>query len=232
MANTQLSVLRTGVRSEIKLDRLGKIWYNPEVDDAIGIALEEIEAKGNYKFPQNQTDVTFNTVISTQEYDMETEIPDFQGIELVQYDDKTLYPTTLEKLKRNYTDFVTGTPTHYYTYWGNIGLHPYPNAIKSVDVTYKKFVTLPTTDTEESPYPKAFDKAVKLYAAYTLLSQPADNKNLGRAKSKLDRFKKEIAKLYNAYLLPDRENIQYATNYRSRSAYNTTFWRVTNPNNL
>ena len=232
MANTALSTLRTGVRTEIKLDRLWKIWDDAEVNDAIIMGIEEVEAKGNYKFPQWQTDTTFDTVIAQQEYDMETLIVDFQGIELVQHDDRTLIPTTLKELKVLYRDFVDGAPTHYYIYGGQMGLHPIPNQIKTVDITYKKFVTLPVADTDLSPYPRAFDKAIKLYAAYTLLSQPADNKNLARAQSKLTRFTREIAKLFNAYLLPDRQNIHYKTSYRSRSAYRTTFWRVTNPNNL
>jgi recombinational DNA repair protein RecT len=79
---------------------------------------------------------------------------------------------------------------------------------------------------------KAFDKAIKLYASYTLLAQPADAKNIGRANTKLARFRLEIAKLFNAYLLPDRENIVYKTSYRSTTAHRVRFGRVTNPNHL
>ena len=104
--------------------------------------------------------------------------------------------------------------------------------MKTVYVNYKKFVTLPTENDDESPFPKAFDKAIKLFAAYTLLAQFGDNKNITKANSKLSRFKQEMAKLYNAHLLPDRENIRYKTAYRSRTAQRTSFGRVTNPHKL
>lgn len=232
MPNTQRSELRSGTRREILKDRLGKIWDDSAIDKALDLAVEEVEARGNYKFPQNQTDATFNTVASQQEYDLETVAPEYQGIDLVQYDNVTLYPTTLEKLKRDYRDFIEGTPTHYYTYNGQLGLHPYPSTIKQVDITYKKVVSLGEADTAESPYPKAFDKAIELYAAYTCLAQPWDQKNLFSARTKLEQFKKEIAKLFNRFLLPDRENIIYRNNYIPRQARVSTYGRVTNPNNL
>lgn len=228
MANTTLSSLKTKTRQELKLDRLGKIWDSWEVGDAIQEALTDIENKGNFRWQENETEVSFNSVASTMEYDMETNIPSFQAINLVQYDDKTLKATTYKELKRTYSDFLEGTPTHYYIYNGNIWFHPYPVDVKVIDVTYTKHLTLPSTDTDTSPLPTDFDKAITLYAAYSLLMKPADGRSQQKAFAKLNMYKDVIGRLINSYLIPDRENMWYKSNYvprQARTSYRSSRFR-------
>lgn len=213
---TSLSNLRTGVRSEMKIDRLGKIFNDSDVNSAINEAILEIENRWDYKWDENQKTTTFNTVVDQQDYDLSTLISDFIAVDLVKYNNTTLNSSDFITLSALYSEFPSWDPQNYYLFGGNMWLSPIPTAISTVDVTYRGILSDLTLDADESPFGTNFDRAIKTYAAYILLSQPWDNKNLQRAKIKLQRFEESVAKLIKTYLTQDRGQFQYKTVYSPR----------------
>jgi len=116
MANTTLSTLRSGTRSEFKLDRLGKVWSDPEVNDAINEGILEIQNKGDFKWKENEKTTTLSTVASQQEYDLSTLITDFITLDLVKYEGNAIDSTEYKTINALYTTFPEGTPNSYYLY--------------------------------------------------------------------------------------------------------------------
>jgi len=216
MANTSLSTLRSWTRAEFKLDRLGKVWSDPEVNDSINEAILEIQNKWDYKWDENQTSTTFNTVVDTQDYAISTVASDLIAVDLIKYNTTTLSSTDYITLSALYSEFPSWDPQNYYLYGWNIGFSPIPTEINTVTLIYRWILANLTTDTDLSPFPTNFDKAIRLYASYVLLSKPGDTKNEQRAQLKLSNFEKEIEKLIKTYLTQDRGQFQYKTTYTPR----------------
>ena len=216
MANTVLSKLRSKLRSEMKLDKLWRVWNDEECNDAIWEWILELQTYWNFKWQENRVFYpTFSSVIAQQAYTLPT---DFQSVDQVKYDDRILESADFIELNAFYTTFPSWTPWNYSIFEWELQLTAIPNAIQDIDLIYRKFLTIPTTDSELSPFPFNFDRAIILFAAYTLLCQPWDNKNFNRATIKFDkRYKREAWKLFNTYLLPDRNQLRYKTNYQSRA---------------
>jgi hypothetical protein len=218
MANTTLSTLRSGTRSEFKLDRLGKVWSDPEVNDAINEGILEIQNKGDFKWKENEKTTTLSTVASQQEYDLSTLITDFITLDLVKYEGNAIDSTEYKTINALYTTFPEGTPNSYYLYGWQLWLNPIPTEVGVVDITYRGILDDLTSDSDESPFSTKFDKAIKLYASYVLLSKPWDAKNEQRARLKLDKFQAEVAKLMKTFLFQDRGQFQYKTTYTPRTS--------------
>ena len=213
MANTTLSSLRSFGRKTFKIDRLWKVWDDSEWNDAIWGAIEEVQNYGNFRLQENNATTTFNTVVDQAEYDISTSITDLQGINVVEFDNVTLDTITYEDVIMDNETIPTGTPTNYYIYNNKIGLYPTPSVVDTVTVVYNKKLTLPTDDADESPLSSEYDRAIILYAQYTLLSDLWDPKNVQRASLRLQRFNKELGKLYNMDMLLDRNQLQYKNSY-------------------
>ena len=84
MPNTTRSALRTKTRKELKIDRLWKVWDDSEVNEALDEAIEEIQDKWDNNWQENQTEIVFDSIIDQQEYDLDTNVPDYIGIDLVE----------------------------------------------------------------------------------------------------------------------------------------------------
>ncbi len=215
MANSLRSELRTGANEEVKIDKLFKIWSIPQYDDAINESLFEIYQRWDWKWETQDKTTTWTTTIDQQFYD---EPDDFRGLKLIEFDDKELSRTEYETVQRGYTTLPTWTPTSYYFYKNKIGLHPIPKTVWALKLLYSRSITDLAADTTESPFDKRFDRAISLYTAYILLSQPWDNRNLQRAKTKLSRFIEEMTKLLKMFLYKDRENMRFKSTYVPRYA--------------
>ena len=217
------SELRIKSNQEVKIDKLYKLWSESEYNEAINEALFTINSKWDWKWETQDKTTTGSTTASQQFYDKPT---DYLGMKLVEFDDKELTRTEYEDVQRQYTDLPTWTPTYYYLYKDKIGLHPIPTQVGTLKLLYGTTITDLTDDTDSSPFAERFDRAIALYVAYVLLSQPADNRNLQRANAKLSRFNEEIIKLQKLFLYNDRENMQFKSNYIPRTqkrGYNPSY---------
>lgn len=214
---TNLSKLRSMGRSEMKLDRVWRVWNNEEWDNAINEAILEIQNQWDFKWDENQKTATFDSVEDQQEYDIKTLIPDFIGLDLVKYSDNPINSVDYINLKASYSQFPEWTPTSYYLYGGKIGLNPIPTVIDTVDITYRWILTDLEDDLDESPFGTNFDRAIVLYACYVLLNKPGDSKNFQRGEIKLKRFNEVIARLYKTYLIQDKGQLWFKNTYTPRS---------------
>lgn len=214
MANSTRSVLRSLTNWEVKIDKFYKLWSENEYNTAVDEAIFHVNQLGGWKWETREKTVTGTTTASQQFYDRPT---DFRSLSVIEFNDKELTEIQYEDLQRKYTTLPTWTPTNYYHYQGKIWLHPIPTTAGTLKILYRTEVTKLATDATESPFVYQFDRAIALYAAYILLSQPSDNKNLQRAQTKLARFKEEFTKLYKMFFLIDRENLSFKSTYIPKS---------------
>jgi len=214
MANTSLSKLRSKTRLEMKLDKIWRVWNDDELTDAINEAILEVQNYWNFKWSENR-DIfpLFDSVPDQQAYDLPD---DFQSADLVKIDWKELDSADFIELKAFYSSFPSWTPINYSIFGWKLQLTPITTIIWDIDLTYRKFLPTLTDNADLSPFSLQFDRAIVLFASYALLTKPGDAKNFSRAQIKFDkRYKWEISKLYNAFLLPDRNQLQYKNSYRS-----------------
>lgn len=204
------SALRSRVRTNMKIDPKGRIWWDSDVNDAINTALLEIQKDWSYNWQENQTETSFPTVVDTQEYSLPV---DLQRIRLVRNSWSILDSTTKENLKRVYKEFTGGTPTQYYVSQNVLWLHPFPKTSETVDITYNKRLPELVNDTDELPYPDDFIVAIVNYAAYDLFSSIWNTENLNRAAIRKNRYDEEQSKLVNTYLAPDKWELLYKSDY-------------------
>jgi len=214
MANSTRSQLRTLTNQEIKIDRLYKIWSEAEYNQAIDEALFYINSRGDGKWQMQDQTATGLTTVDQQFYDTPD---DYLWLKVVEFNDRALTRVEYDDLVRQYTEFPTGTPTQYCLYKGKICLNPIPTQEGVLKMVYSKKVVNLTTDETESPFANRFDRAVALYAAFILLSQPSDSRNNQRASTKLTRFETELGVLLKMFLYSDRENMRFRSTYIPRT---------------
>ncbi len=214
---TTLSKLRSMWRSEMKLDRVGRVWSDEEWNDAINEAILEIQNRGDFKWIENQQETTFPAIVDQQEYDLSTLVPNFIGLDLVKYDNVPLDSVNYVALKANTTTFPSWLPTEYYLYGGNLGLNPIPVTGYDVEIVYRAILSDLVLDTDESPFGQNFDRAIVTYASYTLLTKPWDSKNFQRSEIKMKRFNEIVGRLYKTYLIQDKAQFRFKTTYTPRS---------------
>jgi hypothetical protein len=68
-----LSELRVKVRQEMKIDRNGRIWDNPTVDDAINLAILTVQKAANFNWQMNDACTTIQTVAGQETYSLATD---------------------------------------------------------------------------------------------------------------------------------------------------------------
>lgn len=214
MANSTRAELRTKANTEVKIDKLFKVWSKSEYNDAINEALFFVNTKWDGKWETQDKTTAWVTTIDQQFYDRPT---DYRALKLIEFDDLELTRTQYEEVQRDFISLPKWTPTEYYMYKEKIGLHPIPSSAGSLKLLYATKVVDLATDTSESPFDPRFDRAIALYTAYILLSQPGDNRNLQRAQTKLSRFNEELPKLLKMFLYHDRENMRFINTYIPRS---------------
>lgn len=203
------------IRSEMRVDRRGRIWSNADLLDAINEAIFSIQASTNFGWEQNDTCTIIDTVSGQEEYDLPNNL---QAIKLVEHRDDTLMSTSkLDVIEMN-DNLPSGTPQFYYIYGGKLWLSPIPTVSNvQVKIYNQKFLTPLSQDTDTLPFPAQFKKAVTLFAAYDLFSQTSDAKNSQRAQVKYQRYKEELNKIRLGYLIPDSNQVRYDTRYVSAS---------------
>ena len=228
MAFSTRAQLRNKLRANIKMDRLGKVWDNASVDDAIDTAISEVFSRWDYKWDTSNQETSFNSVAAQMEYDVETNIPQSALISLVTFKGAPIYEIKYKDLLEQYPTLQSWTPTHYYLYNGKIGLHPIPTTNgDTIDVTYDSYWEMATADDSNCPFSTDFDRAIVNYAAYHLLMDPADWRNQQKAFAKFNIFEDlEIPRLFKKYLVRTSENLIYKNTYIPRQANNGR--RVTN----
>lgn len=215
-----LSELRTLVRKEMKVDRNGRIWDNDSVDDAINLAILNVQKATNFGWQVNDACQTIQTVAWQETY---TLADNTQGIELVEYDKDALSTTNKIEVEALNKDLPSWTPRYYYVWNWSLGLSPIPTQSNvDIKVYYQKFLVPLQDDTDQLPFQGSFTKAVILYASYDLFAQTSDSTNLQRANVKLERYKWELNTIRLAYLIPDRGQVEYKTTYTSPSRRWTT----------
>lgn len=204
MANSTRSDLRADVRTELKKDPNGNIWNDPTLNGYINKAYAKMQKDGNFQWRENQADYQFNTVVWTQQYALPS---DFGKITLARYSGTNLIKTTKTMLKREYSSFVSGTPSKYYLYWAFIWFDVLPNGTGEIDMDYAKKNAWFTADTDESAYWDDFDTAIVKYAAFLAWSS-IDGKQQ-TANVKLSEYNIEIDTLSSTYIFDDAEDLIY-----------------------
>ena len=170
----------------------------------------KIQKDGNFQWRENEGNTTF-ALTWVQEYAIPT---DFGKTNLVRYNWTTLYKTSKLRLKREYTSFVSGTPSKYYTYGAFIGFDVIPNVSGTIDWDYQKINKLAAEDTAESDYDTDFDNAIVLYATFRAFSTIPELAWVAR--SKFQEYEIERDNLFSAYIFDDINDLQY-TVQRGRS---------------
>ena len=213
MAITRVQ-LRTSVRTEMKIDRRGKIWDDTETNEAIKDAISQIAVDNDFKWQELEKTWTDVTVADQQEYDLPV---DFVTLELVRVNGIVMDTTTYKDLKRMYPTFPKGSPTHYYDKDYKLGLHSIPqNAGVVIDYEYRAEPTVMTEDTDTMVYKDNMKRTVVLYACFILFSKYSDPQNLARAKAKSDLYEIELAKSKKTNSLWDIAQIHYKTSSNPR----------------
>lgn len=206
-----LSELYAKVRSEMKVDRNGRIWSNADIKEAINLAILTVQKAANFNWQMNDTFQTIQTVAWQAEYTLAI---DTQGLELVEYNKSDLHTANKLEIEALNKTLPSGTPRFYYVYWGNLWLSPIPTTSnQEIKIWYQKFLVPLSADTDTLPFPYDFCKTVVLYASYDLFAQTSDSKNIQRADVKKTRYKEELNTIRLAYLIPDRGQVRYKTSY-------------------
>lgn len=206
-----LSELYAKVRSEMKVDRNGRIWSNADIKEAINLAILTVQKAANFNWQINDACQTIQTVQGQAEYSLSS---DSQGLQLVEYNSDAIFSADKLEIQALNKTLPAGTPRFYYIYWGNLGLSPIPTTSnQEIKVWYQKFLVPLDVDTDTLPFPADFCKTVVLYASYDLFTQTSDSTNLQRANVKLERYKQELNTIRLAYLIPDRGQVKYKTSY-------------------
>ena len=204
--STTLSDLVSKLRGYMKMDPNDAIWSTSAKQDAINVAYQQVQRDGNFKWPENEATVTFNTVGGTQEYAFPTYIADFAKLDMVQFTDTTgeLYPYTKSVALRNALS-GTGRPSNYYLYNKKLGFYPTPDTSYPVRVLYRK--RLPTlTDSVDSEFDEDFDDAIVMYAAYKTW---ATTKNSPKASQALNDYSMALNRLKMSYLFQDSASLSF-----------------------
>ena len=197
------SELRTQLKDEIKKDPNGKIWSNDVLDRFINQGYFKFQKDGNFQWRENEGNTTF-TLTWVQEYAIPT---DYGKTNLVRYNGTTLYKTSKLRLKREYTSFVWGTPSKYYTYGAFIGFDVIPNVSGTIDWDYQKINKLAAADGTESDYDTDFDNAIVLYATFRAFSTIPELAGVARAK--FQEYEIERDNLYSSYIFDDTSDLHF-----------------------
>ena len=206
-----LSELYTKVRSEMKVDRNGRIWSNADIKDAINNTILTVQKAANFNWQFNDACQIIQTVADQAEYSLSS---DSQGLQLVEYNKDALRTTNKLEIEALNKTLPSWTPRFYYVYGGNLGLSPIPTTSnQEIKVFYQKFLVPLSDDSDTLPFPSDFTKTVVLYTSYDLFAQTSDSKNIQRANVKLTRYNEELNTIRLSYLIPDRGQVQYKTNY-------------------
>ena len=206
--------LRTSIRTEMKIDRKGKIWDDTEINEAITDAIAQISVDNDYKWEELIKSWTNTTVALQQEYTLPT---DFVTLDLVRISWNTLTSTNYNELKRIYQSFPLGTSTHYYDKNYKLWLNPIPSsAWLVIDYEYRTSATVMTDDTDNMVFKDNMKRTVVLQASFILFSKFSDNQNLTRARAKETLYEKELWKAKKRNSLWDIGQIHYKTNYNPK----------------
>lgn len=201
MASTRAD-LRADVRTELKKDPNGKIWTDAALNNYINKAYAKMQKDGNFQWRENQANYTTTTVVGTQEYALPS---DFNKVQLVRYNWTNLLPTTKVRLKREYSSFVSWTPSKYYLYGSNIGFDVLPNDTQTIDLDYVKKNAGFSADTDESAYGTDFDTAIVKYASFLAWSS-IDGKQQ-TASAELAEYQLEMDTLLSTYIFDNTEDL-------------------------
>lgn len=206
--------LRTSVRTEMKIDRRGKIWDDTETNESIEDAISQISMDNDYRWEELLKTWTDVTVSDQQEYTLPT---DFVTLDLVRLNGIVMETTTFKELKQFYQTFPKGSPTHYYDKDYKLGLNPITQTNWTViDFEYRSAPAVMTEDTDTMIFKDNMKRAVVLYASFILFSKFSDQQNLTRAKAKNDLYEIELWKAKKRNSLWDIAQIQYKTSSNPR----------------
>jgi len=205
MAST-LSEIRANLRDELTIDPNGKIWSDSVLNSYINNAYLQIQKDGNYKWRENASNTTFDTIVGTQEYALPS---DFIRLTLVRYNNNVLIPSDKITLKRQQNTFVNGQPSQYYIYGTNVGFDTIPNAVKEIDFDYQKKLAKLSDDTDTSELPEDFDDTIVKYASFLAWSTKRGNESTSA--NKLNEYRVLLDTLVNAYIFSDDVNLRFST---------------------
>lgn len=204
MANSTRAELRADVRLELKKDPNGRIWSDAELNNYINKAYLKVQKDWNFQWRENQGNNTQSTVVWTQQYTLPT---DFGKIQLVRFNWTNLIPTTKVTLKRQYSSFVSWTPSQYYLFGNYIWLDVLPSSVWTLDIDYQKRLTAFTADADVCAFNDDFDLAIVKYAAYLAWSSIDGKQNTAAAQ--LWEYQLEIDTLYSTYIFDNVEDLVY-----------------------
>lgn len=198
------SDLRSDLRVELKIDPNGKIWSDSTLNSYINQAYARIQKDWNFAWRENQANTTFSTTVWTQEYSLPS---DFWKVQLVRYAWTNLLKTDKITLKRQYSSFVSWTPSKYYIYWAYVWFDVLPSGTWTVDFDYVKILTPFSADSDSSAFWVDFDAAIVKYAAFLAWSSIKWKENT--AQSKLQEYQIELDTLASSYIFDDIDDLTY-----------------------
>lgn len=161
-----LQTLRDQLKDELKIDPNNSIWSNTVLNRAIVQAVRQIQQDGNYDWHFNDNETSMSTVVSQATYALAT---GFVRLEdgTVKYNQYQLKPADYVWLKGTFTTLAQdGQPVYYYLRGNNLGVYPRPNAIQTLEYTFRKKLTDMSSDTDDSGLPDEFNEALTQFACY------------------------------------------------------------------
>ena len=207
--------LRSAIRAQMKIDPRGKIWDDPEVNESITDAIDQISVDNDYKWEELKKTGTDTTVTDQQEYALPS---DFVTLDLVRYDWNPLASTTYSELKLLYKTFPSGTPVSYYERDYKLGLSSIPTSNTwAIDYEYRCSAPVLTTDESMMIFRDNMKRTIVLAAAVILFGKYSDDKNITRTKNSQMQYERELSKAVKRNSLGDTNQIFYKTAYNPRT---------------
>lgn len=197
--------LRDNLREEIKIDDKERIWSDAILNRNLETSKRQVQQDGNHDWFFNDAENTETTVAGTREYSLPS---DFVRVErrTVLYNGNLMLKTTLNAIKRTFSDFTQqGTPNYYYVRGTIMGLHLIPNEAKTLNYLYRKKLPDYTADSDDSGMPSEFDEAMIQYAAYLTWNDVQGRQD--KAVEAIQNYKQALEGLKQQYILMRAEDI-------------------------
>lgn len=157
--SSQASLISKARSNIIKIDPQARIFSDTELSVFLNEAQDKLETDFSDDIPEQQTKSTWSISVWTQEYTVNSVLPNYKKINHIDMDQ-----CSIEDIEE-----TTGEPNRYCIYWTSIYTNSIPSSSKSVKVFYSK--RLPDiTGTEDCILWSEYDLALCYYASYLALN--------------------------------------------------------------
>jgi hypothetical protein len=173
-----LSNIRDKVKRRVDDSDIDTSFLNDVINEVYYEILND--SRTFWKFMEGTT--TFSTVAGTSDYVKATIGSDIDEIYDIFTDQGQLKSMNKREFDQfNYQNNVSGIPTRYIEWNGNITLYPTPSDVRQVTVRYYKDAVELTTDAQEPLIPRKFQDILVIGAALAFYEMDEDTARYDRA---------------------------------------------------